>query len=82
MGKVYTIETVIPYEQGMFHGVYSSPSAVAAWLDDHDEWEDKGVGFTAVVREHVVDGALLDPDYDYDGKHVPKARFKPFSEMA
>ena len=78
--KVYTIKTVIPYESGIFHGVYSSPSTVAAWLDDHDEWEDRGFGST-VVTMHVVDGALLDEDYDDDGKVVPKEKFKPFSEM-
>ena len=77
--KVYIIKTVIPYEGEIFHGVYSSPSTVASWLDDNDDWGESR--FSTVVVVHVLDGALLDESYDEDGKVVPKAQFKPFSEM-
>lgn len=78
MKKVYTISTYFgQYEDPWFHGIYSSPAAVAGYLDDNGEWDDKKVGVTV----HVLDGALLDEDYDPDGDTVPKERFKPFSEM-
>jgi hypothetical protein len=77
MRKVYRIDTYIPYEGGWTHGIYSSPAAVAAFFDDSG-WDDDSMGVTV----HVLDGALLDPDYDTDGKAVPKEKFKPLSEMS
>ncbi|MCK5651570.1 MAG: hypothetical protein KAJ42_09345 [Gemmatimonadetes bacterium] len=84
MTKVYSISTYYgQYEPPSFRGIYSSPAMVAAFLDDRDEWDDDSVGVTEyIVDIHSPAARHFDDNADYDGRSVPKEKFKPFSEMS